>query len=199
MIEIKTTGYFFTNSYILSNDKNECIIIDPGLDYKNVANYIKNKYDVKAILLTHGHMDHIDGIQYFLDTPIYMTKETKEMVYDSYESIYDTVGRSTPYSYGMLNEVIINDGDILSLIGFNIKVIKTPGHTSGSCVFILDNIMFSGDTIFYHSYGRTDMPTGNQNQIFKSILNILNTFSDDMIIYPGHGNETTIKEEKKYY
>ena len=78
-------------------------------------------------------------------------------------------------------------------------MVKTPGHTSGSCVFILDNIMFSGDTIFYHSYGRTDMPTGHQNEIFKSILNILNTFPDDMVIYPGHGNETTIKEEKKYY
>ena len=199
MIECKTTGIYYTNSYIVSNDKNECIVIDPGLGYKDVANYIKNKYDVKAILLTHGHMDHIDGIQYFLDKPIYMTKETKEMVYDSHESIYDTMGRITPYSYGMLDERIIDEGDILDLIGFKFKVIQTPGHTSGSCVFIMDNIMFSGDTIFYHSYGRYDMPTGNEMELYNSLQKLLKNFPDDMKILPGHSCETTIKEEKKFY
>ena len=82
MIEKFTTGSFFTNSYIISNDKNECVIVDPGLNYKNVANYIKEKYIPKAILITHGHLDHIDGINYFLDLPIYISEKEINLFYD---------------------------------------------------------------------------------------------------------------------
>lgn len=194
MIEKFTTGSFFTNSYIVSNVNNECVIIDPGLNYKNVASYIKGKYMPKAILLTHGHLDHIDGINYFLDLPIYISEKEINLFYDTYESLYDMIGRINPFSEGMLDIRKIKENDIINIIGYDFKVIETPGHTVGSVCYLMKNVVFSGDTLFKESIGRTDFPTGNYSIMLKS-LNKLKKLPKDTIVYPGHENETTIGDE----
>ena len=197
MIEKFTTGSFFTNCYIVSNEKNECIIIDPGLSFKNVALYIKKKYIPKAILITHGHLDHIDGISYFLDLPIYISEKELDLFYDTYESLYDMIGRINPFSEGMLDIHLVKENDIIELIGYKFRVIETPGHTKGSICFLMDNILFSGDTLFNLSVGRTDFPNGDYSVLMKS-LNKLKELPLDTVVYPGHNDETTIKYEIMY-
>ena len=195
MIECMTTGSFFTNSYIISNDKNECVIVDPGLNYGNVAKYIKSKYDVKAILLTHAHLDHIDGIQFFLDTPIYISDIEYNNLFDTEVTLYDTIGRISPYNEGMLNIIKVKHNDIIKLIGYEFKVLFTPGHTSGSVCYLMGDVLFSGDTLFNDSIGRTDFPTGSMKSM-KESLNYLMTLDDNIKVYPGHNDETTIGYEK---
>lgn len=194
MIERFTTGLMLTNSYIISNEKKECIIIDPGLDYKDVFEYIKKNYEPKAILLTHSHFDHIDGINYFLDLPIYISEKESEFLYDDYYSLYEMVDRINPFNEGMLDLKKLKDGDILSLIGFNFKVIETPGHTIGSICFLMDNYLFSGDTLFNMSIGRTDFPNSDYNMMIES-LNKLKKLPKDIILYPGHNEKSTIGYE----
>lgn len=198
MIEIITTGSFQTNSYIISNDKNECIIVDPGLDFKEASQYIKSKYIPKAIFITHAHLDHIDGIQYFMDLPIYIHKNDVEALYDTNMSLYPMVDRLNPFRLGSLDVIEINDLDEIDLIGYTFKVLHTPGHTRGSVCFSYDNNLITGDTLFKGSCGRTDFPTGNYNQIIKSLRRIIEIYSNDYDVYPGHGEKTTIRDEKKY-
>ena len=185
-----------TNSYIVSNDKKECIIVDPGLDYKDVAKYIKEKYIPKAILLTHGHLDHIDGILYFMDLPIYINKLEEEMLYDSNLSLYYMVGRVSPFNKDNLNIHYVKDGDSINLIGMNIKVLETKGHTKGSVCYYYDKYLFSGDTLFRGSCGRCDFPTGSFSDMKKSLNILMDKFDDDVVVYPGHGDSTTIYEER---
>ena len=198
MIEKFTTGSFFTNSYIISNDKKECIIIDPGLNYKRVADYIKEKYIPKAIFITHGHVDHIDGISYFLDLPIYISEKELNQFYDTFESLYDMVGRTNPYNEGMLDIKKLKENDIINLLGYSFKVIETPGHTNGSICFLMDDeILFSGDTLFNGSIGRTDFPNGDFNKM-KNSLNKLKNLPGYIKVYPGHNETTTIEDEICY-
>ena len=196
VIEMVTTGSFQTNSYIISNDKKECIIVDPGLDYKRVADYIKNKYTPKAILLTHGHLDHIDGILYFMDLPIYINSKEEDMLYDTNSSLYYMLGRATPFNKGDLNIHYVKNGDTINLIGININVLETKGHTKGSLCYFYDKYLFSGDTLFRGSCGRCDFPTGSFSDMKISLKLIMDTFSDDVILYPGHGDSSTIYEER---
>ena len=198
MIECITTGQLDTNSYIISNEKKECVLIDPGLGYKDAAKYIKDKYIPKAIFITHAHIDHIDGIEYFLDLPIYIHKLDSDSLYDSEASLYDMFGRVCPYSIGDLNVHLLNDLDEIELIGYKFKILHTKGHTKGSICISFLNYVFSGDTLFMGSCGRTDFPTGSYTDILKSLNQIINYYPEDYIVYPGHGPKTTIKNEKLY-
>ena len=197
MIERITTGSFMTNSYVISNEKKECIIVDPGLDYKEASIYIKSKYVPKAIILTHCHLDHVDGIQYFMDLPIYIHKFEEDGLYDCNISLYSIMERSTPFSYGDLDIRLVDNGDIISLIGYDIKVYHTPGHTKGSSIYYFNNKLLTGDTLFRGSCGRTDFPTGDMELMTKSLERIITTFDDDVECYPGHDGETTIGFERK--
>lgn len=195
MIEKIITGSFQTNSYIISND-NECVIVDPGLDFLDAANIIKNKYEVKAILITHGHMDHIDGIRYF-DVPVYIHELDKEFLFDSRLSLYCMFNQMSPYKKGDLNIITVKDNMEFELIGYKFKVIHTPGHTRGSVCYSYGNKLLSGDTLFNLSAGRTDFPTGNPRDMRNSLNKIINTFNDNTDVYPGHESKTTIKNERK--
>ena len=195
MIEKIVTGSFFTNSYVISNGT-DCVIVDPGLNYSEAANTIKSKYNVKAILITHGHMDHIDGIRYF-DVPVYIHELDKDFLFDASLSLYNMFRLPTPYKKGDLNIITVKDNDEFELIGFKFKVTHTPGHTRGSVCYSYGNKLLSGDTLFNMSAGRTDFPTGNPKDMRNSLNKIINNFNDNVDVYPGHENKTTIKNERK--
>lgn len=195
MIEKIVTGSFFTNSYIISNSEGECVVVDPGLNYAQAAEQIKAKYKVKAILLTHGHMDHIDGIRYF-DVPVYLHILEEDFLYDSTLSLYAMMGMRTPYRKGNVQVCPVCDGDSISLIGYEFKVLHTPGHTKGSVCYQYGTKVLSGDTLFDGSCGRTDFPTGDSLQMRKSLKKIIELYPDTYDVYPGHEGKTTIRREK---
>ena len=196
-VEYKTIGSLFTNTYIISNDSNDCILVDPGMGYNKIIDYVKNKYNVKAILLTHAHIDHMDGIQYFLDVPVYMHTKERDNFFDTEASLYDMFGRINPFNEGMLDVRMVNHGDELNIIGLNIKVLYTPGHTNGSVCYLVNDKLFSGDTLFKGTCGRCDFPNGSISDMQKSLNYLVNNLPLDTFVYPGHDDFTTILDEKE--
>ncbi|MBQ9449332.1 MAG: MBL fold metallo-hydrolase [Acholeplasmatales bacterium] len=193
---IKYEGY--SNSYLLTNG-NKAILIDCGLT-ESMANKIKKEYDLEAILLTHGHYDHIDGLRYFKDVDIYIYTLEEDFLYDDHLNLYYFMNQDSYYK-GDLKVHLINDGDILNLIGLEIKVIHTPGHTRGSVCYQVDDMLFTGDTLFNLSVGRTDFPTGNYNML-KDSLSKLKKLDKDFHVYPGHEEETSLRfevENNRYF
>ena len=189
-----------TNVYIVYNKKSkECFIIDPA----DRADRIIAKIDElellpKAILLTHGHFDHIgavDGLREKYNIPSYITKNDSPMASDVEANAgLSLMGRSISCSC----DELLADKDMLKLAGVEIRVIETPGHTRGSCCYYLpsEGVLFSGDTLFAGSYGRCDLEGGSEASIFRSIREKLFTLPDDTLVYPGHMDSTTIGYEK---
>ena len=151
MIEKIVAGDFETNSYIISN-QGKCIIVDPGLDFKFYADSIKTQYEVVAIFLTHGHVDHIDGIGYF-DVPIYIHNKEKAFLKDKTLSLYNVFGMEPSYEYDKLKIIEVEDNQLIELIGYSFKVLHTPGHTRGSVCYYFNDKLISGDTLFCNSVG----------------------------------------------
>lgn len=195
-IEMLTTGFYFTNSYIISNDKKECIIIDPGLGYGEAANAINKTYKPLAILITHAHMDHIDGIKYFKDLPIYLYKDEKRVLDDSNLNLYNMIGKTIPFDESELNIKYVSDLEEINISDFKFMVYHTPGHTPGSCCYLMGNDLFTGDTLFNESCGRCDFPGGSFSQMEESLSRIMNLFKDDVKCYPGHNDITDIGYER---
>lgn len=195
MIESITTGSFFTNSYVISNE-GKCVVVDPGLGYEKAAELIKSKYEVVAILITHGHMDHIDGIKYF-DVPVYIHELDKEFILNSSLSLYSMMGMSNPFKNKKIELITVKDNDVISLIGYDFNVLHTPGHTRGSVCYSYTNKVLSGDTLFCGGCGRTDLPTGDGLKLRKSLRKIIDTYPDNYDVYPGHESKTNIKNERK--
>lgn len=188
------------NMYVVSLEDNNCYIVDPGDIYMTkVLNYIKeNNLILKAVLLTHGHFDHILGLQKVLDykeVPVYISEIDKDYLYDPKKSLSYMIGNDFKLE-GEHDIRVIKDGDKV----YEFDVISTPGHTSGSvCFYNAENkVLLSGDTILYKSHGRVDFPTGNMNDMVSSIRKLIN-LPDDVTIYSGHGPTTILKDEKKYY
>ncbi len=191
-----------TNVYIAYNkESKECFIVDPA----DRADKIIAKIDElgllpKAILLTHGHFDHIgavDELREKYNIPSYITKEDSCMASDANANAgLSLMGRSVR----CICDELLADKDRLELAGVKIKVIGTPGHTRGSCCFYLpsEGVLFSGDTLFAGSYGRCDLEGGSESSIFRSIREKLFTLPDDTLVYPGHMDSTTIGYEKQY-
>lgn len=191
-----------TNVYIVYNKgSKEAFIIDPA----DRADKISAKLEElgllpRAILLTHGHFDHIaavDELRAKYNILSYITKEDSLMAADSQANAgLSLMGRSISCSCDRL----LADSDKLTLAGAEITVIKTPGHTSGSCCFYIpsEEVLFSGDTLFAGSYGRCDLPGGSEASILRSIRERLFTLQDNTEVYPGHMDSTTIGYEKKY-
>ena len=193
-----------TNCYILYDDNTkEGFIIDPADSPDKIIDLVtKLRIDVKALLLTHGHFDHIGAtnqLKKHYNVDIYAHEEEVELLKDI--NINLSAHFDEPNSVTV--DVPLRDGNVFEVAGFKIKVIHTPGHTAGSCCYVVSDDererLFSGDTIFYHSYGRTDLPTGSGGTIIRSIIDKLLVLEGSMEVYPGHGDTTTINDEKKWY
>ena len=189
-----------TNCYITAADgSKECVIIDPGDQPEDILSEVrKNGYTVSAILLTHGHFDHIlavNDIRKKTGCRVYAGEKEKELLKEPKLNV--SVAHRMVVSETA--DVYLNEGDIVNEAGLSFKVISTPGHTIGSiCYYIEDEaVLFSGDTLFEMSVGRTDLPTGSMGNLVRSIKEKLYTLPNDVTVYPGHGPSTGIGFEKK--
>jgi len=184
-------GVYAANCYILMDeDTKETAIIDPGGDadeIKAVVDEMQGK--VKYILLTHGHMDHTAAaseLAKYYGAALGINKK------DEMTSPRDFIAGS----FYKKADISLQDGTTIKLGNNEIRCIETPGHTAGGMSFLADGLLFTGDTLFSGSIGRTDLGGGNFDTIISSIRNKLMTLSDDTIVLPGHGGETTIKRER---
>lgn len=195
-MKVFTNGSFFENTYLIDNNSNEAILVDPG---EGIDEYLSelNKYNIKAILLTHGHMDHIDGIKHFLNVPVYIYKDEVEFLSSPELSLYSYFNKKMPYDSSKLDIHPLSEG-MINILGFDIEVIHTKGHTKGSvCYLVNSKYLLSGDTLFQCSIGRTDFPTGSTLDMNDS-LNKLRQLDDSVCLYPGHGAQSNIAFERKY-
>ena len=195
-------GPVATNCYIgINEETKECFIVDPATCPPEFVSYIKNAgLTVKAVLLTHGHFDHIMGLDALLkefSVPVYAHEAEREVLEsEQLNSSASMLGQ--PYSFSGADYV--TNRQELRIAGFEIRVIYTPGHTIGGCCYYIEKekTLFSGDTLFHGSVGRTDLPTGSMGQLVSSVRDRLFVLPDDTKVYPGHMEETTIGYEKKY-
>jgi glyoxylase-like metal-dependent hydrolase (beta-lactamase superfamily II) len=188
-LEIKCypNGMYGENTYLITDEATGFkAVIDPGYYDTEVRFDIQNNAYLKYLLLTHAHNDH------FLSVPEYLNE-------------YSSVVFAAPAGdIGLLRKAgcpepkkLLKEGDVISLGETDLRVIETPGHTGGGICFVTDREIFTGDTLFRLSVGRTDLETGDWETLISSISGKLYSLSDDLVVYPGHGGTTTIGYEKK--
>ncbi len=185
-------GSLRSNCYIVS-EENKALIIDPGYESDDVVKYIrKNEFIVEAIYITHGHPDHVGGVKQMKElfhVPVYAPH--KDRIWMG-KSTYNQIGYEIPV------DIWVHDLETFEAIGQLWTIYETPGHSEGSTVLHTDHILFSGDTLFYQSIGRTDIPLSDPQVIYRSIKLMYQLFDEDTIVYPGHGRSTDIGHEKKF-
>lgn len=194
-------GSYQTNCYFLFREETKkAIVIDPADNGKLIYDKLtQNGYSVEAILLTHGHFDHIWGsneLRELSGAKIYALDKEQTLCEDVSNNLSAMVGRA----YTVVPDEYVTDGAELEFDNIKLRVIATPGHTIGSCCYYCEKagILISGDTLFQESTGRTDFPTGSMSSIVRSIREKLFILPDETKVYPGHGDSTTIGYEKKY-
>jgi len=215
MAEIKigrmVLGVCQTNCYFLYRTGNpDAIVVDPADNGDRIADALeRNGFRVAGILITHGHFDHILGCDALKaaanevaeakgEAPVlvYACEAEKELMNDARLNL--SKGMSGPYTCEA--DKYVKEGDEITIAGMTCKVIETPGHTVGGCCYYFEEAGFliSGDTLFQESVGRTDFPTGSMSTLVRSIKDKLFILPEDTLVYPGHGDSTTIGSEKKY-
>lgn len=190
---------FGTNTYLVWDENSQqAMMIDPAAPDRILLEEIKNlKLDLKYIINTHGHGDHIAGNQLIKDsfpTPLCIHEADAAKLTDVKLNLSefwnaDIVSPSA--------DVLYKDGDKFTLGNYEITVIHTPGHTQGGICLLVEGLLFSGDTLFSKGIGRTDLPGGSYEMLVSSIVDKLFKLPDETIVLPGHGPETTIKKEKR--
>ena len=191
-------GVYAANCYLVYSENNkEAIVIDPGGDPDDIISKIEDlELDIKYIILTHGHGDHIGGIgemKKYKDVPVAIHREDEFLLRDGNNNLSSIMAMGTIEETA---DILLDEGDEIhfgDLIG---KVIHTPGHTPGGITIEIGNGLFTGDTLFAGSIGRTDLLGGSYEKIINSIKDKLLIYPDDTIVYPGHGATSTIRAEK---
>ena len=193
-------GFIANNNYLLIDEESKEAALIDCTDYISELGAVLKEYDAKLkyILLTHGHFDHIMGvpkIKQEFGTKVYLHKDDKELV-DKSDEFMISVGMQ-PFEHPEIDKYIDENEEIY--LGKNkIRVIHLPGHTQGGVGYLVDGMLFAGDSIFLESVGRTDLPGGNHKQLIESIKNKIFSLDGDTILYVGHGTNTTVEHEKKY-
>lgn len=203
MIEIKsvTVGPVMTNCFLLTDDATgDMAVVDPGDESNALINEINNSSgELKFVILTHGHYDHIGYARQLSEkfsAKIICGKFTNEFLSDNYLN-HSALHPDIPDIKAFTADILLNDEDTFMLGNTEIKYIHTPGHTKDSGCYIFDDCIICGDTLFRDSYGRTDLPTGNDGEMIESIRRLKN-LDGDYNVYPGHGYMTTLERERKY-
>ena len=194
-------GVCQTNCYFVYREgSSKVIFIDPADYGEQIFKAMKdNGFEVVAILLTHGHFDHIWGcsrLRQLTSAPVYAYEGEEKVLLSADLNVSAGAGRACTVKANTL----LKDGEEVTVEGMTFKLIATPGHTQGSCCYYFEeaNMLISGDTLFEESVGRTDLPTGSMSTLVRSVKDKLFVLPDDTVVYPGHGDSTTIEHEKKY-
>lgn len=191
-------GIYAANCYLVySEETKNGIVIDPGGDVDDIMAKINElELDIKYIILTHGHGDHIGGIQElksFIDVPVAIHKADAHMLKNGNENL------SSQMAMGAIElsaDILLDHGDKISFGDLVAEIVHTPGHTLGGISIKIQDSIFTGDTLFAGSIGRTDFPGGSYDEIISSIKDKILVYPEETIIYPGHGPASTIKREK---
>ena len=194
-------GPVYTNCYFLKNkETGETLIVDPADSPKRIFQKVEDMgAKPVGILLTHGHFDHIMAVQAVkaeYQIPVYACRQEEEMLREP------SINMTVHYGQGcsIVPDVFLEDLDVIRLAGFSVQMIHTPGHTKGSCCYYLkdEGVLFSGDTVFYGSVGRTDFPGGSTAEIVRSLHKLVDSLPEETEVFPGHDASTTIGYEKRY-
>jgi len=208
MLNVKkfTFNPFLENTYVVTDEFKNAVIIDPGCYYKAEQNeldsyVLKNNLKLKSILHTHSHLDHMFGTAYLADKynlDLWICKEDL-VTYQSYEKVCEVYGVPITFSPNPTPK-FFELKQLIQIDGIKFEILYVPGHSPGHVAFYNkeNNFLINGDCLFENSIGRTDLPGGNHQQLIDSIKNEIFILPDETLVYCGHGNETTIKAEKSF-
>ena len=198
-VETFAVGIMPTNCYVLTDDSGLGLIVDPAAPSQKLSERIDDfaEGQIKYILLTHGHFDHIgyaDELRKKTGAKIVIYKGEEKFLHNSGLNLSSFMGglKIEPFNA----DIIVSDGEEIPFGENKIKVLYTPGHTSGSCCYMIDDILFTGDTLMTGSMGRTDFPTGNYNDILQSLKRLKN-LDGNYRVYCGHDPATMLEHERK--
>lgn len=203
-IDCLALGAYETNCYILRSNETakDCLIVDAGLGADKLIDFIQeHKLNPVSIILTHGHIDHIEGVAAlraeFPDIKVYIHKLDAEMLTEPYSNLSAMTGAAFVVEPA---DLLLDEQSVIEEAGIKLSVLHTPGHTPGGiCLYSKeDGAVFTDDALFAESIGRTDFPNGNTRQLLNSIREKLFTLPDETKVYPGHGPTSTIAHEKRH-
>ncbi|MFH2035867.1 MAG: MBL fold metallo-hydrolase [Candidatus Zixiibacteriota bacterium] len=199
IIETIPVSPFETNCYLVAQGvEQDCVIIDPGDEDEKIIRYMeKGKLIPSAILLTHGHGDHIGAVEPLkakYNLPLYIGKGDEPLLASPSANMSAIFGFNIECPPA---DHLVSDSDVIRIKNMEFVVFATPGHSPGGVCYYIGNRLFCGDTLFNGSIGRTDLPGGNYSQLINSIQKSILSLPDDIICYPGHGPATTVGEERR--
>lgn len=196
-IKTFSVGYLQTNCYIITEEnQSQAVIIDPGGGYDKITKYLNDNNKIaSAVLLTHGHFDHCMAAKSLqeMGAKVYIHEFDEELLQKKH-------GLGRPFGISLppiKADYLFKDNDQIKIGELEFKVIHTPGHSKGSSCFVIQNCIFSGDTLFFESYGRTDFEGGSFLDIKQSIDKLF-MIEGDFNVYPGHMEQTTLNHEREY-
>lgn len=196
-----TMGVCQTNCYFIYQEgTGEVIFVDPADRGEYLYTALQERgFQVKGILLTHGHFDHIwgaDKLRELSGAPIYACETERALCANAHDNVSEQAGRACTIE----PDYYVKDGESITIADMTCRLIATPGHTAGSCCYYFEDADFliAGDTLFEESVGRTDFPTGSMSDLIHSVKEKLFVLPDETKVYPGHGGATTIGHEKEY-
>ena len=200
-IEQKIIGACYSNVYLVISEQNNAVLIDPADDAEDIISWIKDLgVSLKYIFITHGHADHVlalERVKEFFNVPVIISKTDAARLVDPVlinERPYVTVPVNPVYP-----DLLIQEGDELWMDELQFRFYAMPGHTEGSMAVIVNNVIFTGDTLMKNKYGKTSLPGGNTEQLIASIRRILSDLEGNYRVLPGHREETTLDAEREYW